>query len=265
MPALLLASLLIIFSTSAHAQVYKCKNAENQIIYSDTPCLPGSQEIATDIGTLQPGNADPDAAAGILRQLDAAVKSAIAANDMTRANALATTEKHREWITAAIREQAQQPGKSPAELQAQKASSSECATAKRNLEAEANARASNPEVLSARKSLMYAACGIVEPVIIERQTPATMLYNYPYRPRAPYWDQQHQRHPERKRGPYTNKPDYKEPVTKEPGRPEQKKSTIKLPIKNQQKNNTGITSNLQADISYRGTSNVRASLIRINY
>jgi hypothetical protein len=237
MPALLLTTLLTIFSSAAYAQVYKCKDAENQIIYSDTPCLPGSKEIATDINTLQPANADPDAAAGIMRQLDAAVKSAIAANDMTRANALAMSEKHREWIAVAIREQALHTDKSPAELQAQKASSSECATAKRSLEAEVNARNSNPEVLGARKSLMYAACGIVEPVIIEQQTPTTMLYNYPYRPRSPYWDRQHQRLPERRHGPYTNNPDYKKPGTKEPdkreaSRPEEKKATIKLPIKN---------------------------------
>lgn len=96
MSPLLLVPLLVIFTSTAHAEVYKCQTANNQIVYSDTPCEADSKEIATDIMSPAPLSVDTGSKANIMRQLDAAVKSAIVANDMTRARALVTTTEHKE-------------------------------------------------------------------------------------------------------------------------------------------------------------------------
>ncbi|CAG0965867.1 hypothetical protein MTYP_00987 [Methylophilaceae bacterium] len=206
MSPVLLLPLLVIFSTTAHAQVFKCRNANHQVVYSDTPCGTGSVQIITDIMVNDPHTANADGKPPVMQQLDAAVKSAIAANDLTRAKALATTPEHKEWVAAAVKENAQLPGKSEAQLKMEKSSSAECKKAKRNLEAEANASFSNPDVLSARKSLMYTACGVVEPVILDQQPQSTILYGYPYRYRYNDYYRPHQHHPHRKPGHSGDKP-----------------------------------------------------------
>jgi hypothetical protein len=191
LPLLLMTALFIPFSL--HAQVYKCKSPDNHVIYSDRPCGGPSVQIITDIMIHESDLNVMDDKPEVMRQLDSAVMAAIANNDLTRAKALATTHEHREWVAAAIKENAQKPGKTEAELQSERANSSECIRAKRNLEAEANNGYSNPDVLSARKSLMYTACGQIEPVILQQQqAPNTILYGFPYGNRFnqfPYQDQ----------------------------------------------------------------------------
>jgi hypothetical protein len=177
----LLLPLLWVFSASANAQVYKCKGANQQVVYSDSPCAKGHVEVITDIMVFDPGSPAEDGQSRVMRQLDNAVIAAINANDMTRAKALATTPEHKAWVAQAEKELANQPQKSEATLKAEMASSSACENAKRNLEAEANSSFSNPDVLNARKSLMYTACGVVEPVIIQQQSQPGYIYGYPYR------------------------------------------------------------------------------------
>jgi hypothetical protein len=181
MPPYFLLPLFLIFSASANAQVYKCKGANQQVVYSDSPCGKDHIEVVTDIMMFDPNSPAEDGRSRVMRQLDSAVISAIDANDLTRARALATTQEHKTWVAQAEKEVASQPQKSEATLKAELASSSACENAKRKLEAEANASFSNPEVLDARKSLMYAACGVVEPVIIQQQSQPGYVYGYPYR------------------------------------------------------------------------------------
>ncbi|MDP2247735.1 MAG: DUF4124 domain-containing protein [Nitrosomonadales bacterium] len=177
----ILLPLLLVFSASAHAQVYKCKSANQQVVYSDSPCDKGHVEVITDIMMFDSNSPTEDSQSRVMRQLDNAVISAINANDLDRAKALATTSEHKAWVAQAEKEIASQPQKSEATLKAEMASSTACENAKRNLEAEAKASFSNPEVLEARKSLMYAACGVIEPVVIQQQSQPSYIYGYPYR------------------------------------------------------------------------------------
>lgn len=230
MPPLILMSLLMVFTNTTHAAVYKCQTANDQIVYTDTPCEAGNKEIAMEVISPSAQGIDTASKASIMRQLDAAVKSAIAANEMTRAGALATTTEHKEWIAAAMKENARQTFKSPAELREEKASSAECAAAKRKLEAETDARFSDPAVLNAKKSLMYAACGILEPVIVEQAPQSTMLYNFPYHHRFMDRNWQHPhypdwRHPDGFHKRSVNRP-REAPAKPEP--PKESKHTIQL-------------------------------------
>lgn len=195
---------LLAFSLSVHGQVYKCIGMDQQVIYSDSPCANGHGEIVTDITVAVPDSPVEDNRNRIMRQLDDAVISALLANDLVRAKALSTTAQHRAWIMEAEKELASQPQKSEATLKAEMASSTACRKAKASLEAEANASYSNHEVLEARKSLMYAACGVVEPVVIQQQVQPDYIYGYPYRFR------ENDRHRYRHRHEQHNPP-YREP------------------------------------------------------
>lgn len=186
-----LVAFSLAFSMPASAQVYKCRGQNQQVIYSDSPCDNGHGEIITDIMVAYPNSQVDDSRSRVMRQLDDAVKSALAANDLVRAKALSTTAEHRAWITEAEKEIASKPQKSESALKAEMASSTACQKAKSSLEAEANASFSNPEVLEARKSLMYAACGVIEPVMIQQQAQPNYIYGYPYRFR---YNEPHHRH-----------------------------------------------------------------------
>lgn len=182
LPYLLFCGLVFIFAFSmpVNAQVYKCQGQNQQVIYSDSPC--GNDGIITDILVNPYDYQTEDNRSRIMRQLDEAVISALQANDLVRAKALSTTDQHRIWVVEAEKELANQPQKSEATIKAEMASSAACLKAKSNLEAEANSSFNNPQVLEARKSLMYAACGVVEPVVIQQhQAPPDYAYGYPYR------------------------------------------------------------------------------------
>lgn len=185
---------LFLFSLAASmpvsAEVYKCEGQNQQVIYSDSPCDNGHGEIITDIMVAYPDSQE-DSRSRVMRQLDDAVKSALVANDLVRAKALSTTAEHRTWITEAEKEIANKPQKTETALKAEMASSTACQKAKSSLEAEANASFSNPEVLEARKSLMYTACGVIEPVVIQQHAQPNYIYGYPYRFR---YNEPHHRH-----------------------------------------------------------------------
>ena len=164
LPLIIAAVALLAFAaTSASAQVYKCTSAKNQTTYSDTPCSSGSVETITNT---EPSISGGDGSAeqmesSITRQMDAAVKAAIANDDYIRAQALATTQQQRDWIAAAKKEYDGRMAVSltEANLYADKSTSAECLKARRDLEHVANGL-SDSELLNAKTSLMQAACGV---------------------------------------------------------------------------------------------------------
>ena len=166
-------------ASPAQAQVYKCTNATGKVVYSDSPCVSGTQ-ILTDI--LPPEAvpaADPMQKSVVSLQIDAAVRAAIAQNDLDRARALATTNEHWLWIAAAQNNNALPVmGRTEADLSAEQASSQECQQAKRSLELEADASFVRPDALSAKKSLMRAACGIREPIEVVNDQPYSTFFPY---------------------------------------------------------------------------------------
>jgi hypothetical protein len=185
--AIIGAVLLFVFSASlANAEIYKCTNEKNKTTYSDAPCGSGSIQNLTDIQASLPTNPLPPydrENSALKRQLDAAVKSAIAVNDFTRAEALASTAEQKQWIAKAKNEMAQNSviGRTEADLSADLANSYECQEAKRNLEREVNSFSPEPEVLTAKTSLMRASCGQREPVEVVYGNRVPIFFRFPHR------------------------------------------------------------------------------------
>lgn len=194
---------LLACAGSVSAQVYKCESGNGNIVYSDSPCKSGMQTI-TDIPVAMPdNNPDSGASSALTRQMDIAVKSALATDDLQRAQALATTREHWEWIAAARREADSTAvrGRTEADLSAERADSQACRQATRSYELEASSTFDEPETLAARRSIMRAACGIQEPLEVNNyQKPAPVIYpgfghgykgpGYGY-PRRPGWNHHH--------------------------------------------------------------------------
>jgi hypothetical protein len=113
-----------------------------------------------------------------MRQLDAAVKAAIAGRDLPRAKGLAVTAQHWEWIAEAEKDQQQaQPatGRTQADLRAEKSASPECRDARRNYELESR----SPEAIEKMKQLMYEACGMEAPAGTDAGTGQTVIIGRP--------------------------------------------------------------------------------------
>lgn len=177
--ALLLVPLAAPSPASAQGQFHKCVDAKGKISYQDFPCgqAPGiGTPDAARTGTASPPPAD-SATSPVMRQLDAAVKAAIAARDLPRAKGLAVTEKHWEWIAEAEKELQAQPvtGRTRADLRAEKSASQECKDARRNYELESR----SPEAIEKMKQLMYEACGMEAPADAGAGTGQTVIVNRP--------------------------------------------------------------------------------------
>ena len=187
MPILLASLALLMMAFPAQAQVYKCTSTQGRVVYSDSPCTKGNQQSLPDISNT-PQATTPTIAGrkpAVIQQLDTAVKSAIAVNDLNRAEALATTSEHWKWIGEArksVSQTARNQDQDPAQ-------SSECQQAKTQLDYEAAKPFPDADVLQTKRSLMYASCGIPEPVEVVTEAPAVRFF--------PYQWNRHPRHPHR--------------------------------------------------------------------
>lgn len=189
MPVLLSVLALLLVAVPAHAQIYKCTSEKSGVIYSDNPCAVGDDQALT--GIVDDVHTDESPSLGrkppVILQLDTAVKSAIAVNDLMRAEALATTREHWEWIANARKNM---PSTIKAEAPHQ-AESAECTQAKTGLEQEAGKPFPDADVMQAKQSIMYAACGVSGPLEIVTETPAVGFFPYYNNPYA------HRRYPHR--------------------------------------------------------------------
>jgi len=203
--ALLLVPLAAPSPVSAQGKLHKCVDAKGKVSYQDFPCgqAPGiGTPDAARSGAASPAPAD-SASSPVMRQLDAAVKAAIAGRDLPRAKGLAVTAQHWEWIAEAEQNQQAQPvtGRTQADLRAEKSASQECKDARRNYEGESR----SPEAIEKMKHLMYEACGMEasadtgagtgQTVILTRPRSATHRPPPPIRPEQPTARQPRTREP----------------------------------------------------------------------
>jgi hypothetical protein len=170
--------IVLLFSVQGHAQVYKCQNDKQQVVYTDSACPAGNKEQITNI-KLNEAESKFNNNSDLMRRLDVAVKSAILAGDLTKAAALASTFEQKQWVADAQLKQDTQPQKSEAMMKAEMASSSACLSARRSLEKEANALLPDTNALEAKRSLMHSACGSSEPVIVQQAVQPRYVYGYP--------------------------------------------------------------------------------------
>lgn len=158
----------------AQAAFHKCVSPKGKVTYQDAPCdkAPALQNQPASVSTV-PSGGEAGASSPTMRQLDAAVKSAIAGNDLPRAKRLAVTTQHWDWIAQAEKEapglaaNARVPGNPPA----QASSSNDCRQARRSYELESGA----PEEIEKKKQLMYAACGMQAPPASEAPAGQTVI------------------------------------------------------------------------------------------
>lgn len=185
--ALLLGAFAVL-PAFAQDSLRKCVDAKGKVVYQDFPC-----GQAPRVGAPEPPPAAADSAASpVMRQLDAAVKAAIAASDLPRAKRLAVTAEHWEWIAEAEKNRPAQAvtGRTQADLRAEKGASQECREARRNYELESR----SSESIEKMKHLMYEACGMdpppaepgvigVQPVIVPQHRPGFHPFPHPRPPR----------------------------------------------------------------------------------
>lgn len=185
--ALLLGAFAVL-PALAQDSLHKCVDAKGKVVYQDFPC-----GQAPRVGAPEPPPAAADSAASpVMRQLDAAVKAAIAASDLPRARRLAVTAEHWEWIAEAEKNRPAQAvtGRTQADLRAEKGASQECREARRNYELESR----SSESIEKMKHLMYEACGMdpppaepgvigVQPVIVPQHRPGFHPFPHPRPPR----------------------------------------------------------------------------------
>ena len=185
-PKILIIIALGFFMGSANAEIYRCQSGDSKTSYSDTPCKPGGTQTLIDFRTQTALNradsADIEDKSAVVRQLDIAVKSAIANGDLIRAQALASSDEQKEWVAAA-REAAKRIalGRTDADLNAEKANSDECLEAKQNLEQEVKAFSPKPSVLGAWTSMMRAACGVNGLAEADYGNQVSPVFFYPHR------------------------------------------------------------------------------------
>lgn len=187
-PACLVLALTLSLSASpvpAQGSLYKCVDAKGKVTYQDFPCgrVPaiGMPETPGG-GATGPAPADGPVSP-VMRQLDAAIRAALAGRDLPRAKGLAVTAQHWEWIAEAEKEQQAQhvTGRTQADLRVEKGASQECRNARRNYEIETR----SPEAIEKAKHLMYEACGMDPPAETAAGTGQTVIFARPPRAHQP--------------------------------------------------------------------------------
>lgn len=168
-----------LLTTHVNAEVYKCTFEDNatsktKVVYSDEPCSKSERQTLTTIQLKSPLTApDPNLAQVQTLQtpptqleqaeLDAAVTRAVLNRDFKLAKMLAVTKEHQRLIAVA-EDKTVLPSEIVAHNQAVVAREVECAQAKDNFEVVSRTSWRDKDLVAAKKSIMYVACGIAEPV-----------------------------------------------------------------------------------------------------
>lgn len=165
------ALVMAIFSSHAFAQVYKCTfkdevTRQNKVVYSDSPC--GKAEKQTLI-TIQ-AKSQPDTQAqqtaqlAQVKALDLAVTNAVLSRDFKLAKSLAVTKEH--WRLIAIAEGEATPQVlTVVNSQPVVSREAECAQATYDFDYVSSTSWRDKDLVAAKKSIMYATCGVSEPVV----------------------------------------------------------------------------------------------------
>ncbi len=211
---------MTICANNAYAQVYKCQSGK-KTVYSDKPCAQNTQQTITDIDTAPDADnndasdnpvdaSKPANISALNKQLDSAVKSAIANGDLVRAGALASTDEQHNWVSQAQKEAKKTlQGRTEADLMAEKASSTDCKNAKQALQTAVDGFPDSNE-MAVKTSLMRAACGVKEPESVIYTNPTPRFYNYPYNRGIPSYGSHLPTYPPQQHGS-SNPADYPKP------------------------------------------------------
>ena len=161
----------LLFAANSQAQVYKCTSVDdethqNKVIYTDTPCGKAAKQTLTSIQTKSEFGEQNLQSAKLAQAnaLDEAVARAVLHRDFKQAKSLAKTKEHWRLIAIAEQEPVPQPIVVAENNQVALRQENECAEARENFESVSLTSSGDKALLAAKKSVMYAACGVSEPV-----------------------------------------------------------------------------------------------------
>lgn len=163
-----------LFTSHVNAQVYKCTfvddaTRQSKVVYTDSPCHQAQKQTLTAIQTKSPPLSAQALQTAQLAQLaqasaiDSAVTRAVLNQDFKLAKSLATTKEH--WRLIAIAESEVAPEiLVVVKNQPEVSTADECAQAKYDFESVSRTSWRDKDLVAAKKSVMYVACGVPEPV-----------------------------------------------------------------------------------------------------
>ncbi len=146
----------------ASAQVYKCTsydslNNKEITIYTDAPCGEQLKQTVINVPVKTNTTASPDQTS-----LDLRVAQAVLDQDFALAKSLATSKEH--WRLISMAEGKQLTVKTAPIVTNQIAAQNECTAARNAYESAASARWPDEALITIKKSSMYAACGVTDPI-----------------------------------------------------------------------------------------------------
>lgn len=166
---------VFLFTMQVNAQVYKCAHVDDvtrqhKVVYSDSPCTKTEKQTLIDIQAKSQVSAQTMLTTQLasVSTVDAAVTRAVLNQEFKLAKSLATTKEHWRLIAIAEGESAPQPLPQPlivANTQAVVSPAYECALAKDDFESTSSTSWRDKDLVAAKKNVMYAACGVVNPVV----------------------------------------------------------------------------------------------------
>jgi len=182
--------LIFSFTNVALAGVYKCtfwdiETKQNKVVYTDIQCSKSSKQTLTNIQMASSSKVSTrdifpiDAHSDAVDQL---VTRAVLNRDFELAKSLATTKEH--WRLIAIAEgqstapEATVRTEQPVLVQASQEEM--CQEARGDLETASRLYWRDEDLIATKKSMMYAACGVPEPVHQYVGVPYGLGWNRPY-------------------------------------------------------------------------------------
>lgn len=176
----------VLFANSVGAQVYKCtfidKNThQTNVVYTDASCGNADKQSLTIIQThtlnqskVSANNLPQDklTATETEAQLDNAVNQAVLGKNFAYAKSIAKTKE--QWRLIALSEKVAEPANVP-NTSEPTASNNDCKNARDDFESASRLSWRDDDLKAAKKSSMFAACGVAEP-----QPAQTILVNRSY-------------------------------------------------------------------------------------
>lgn len=147
--------LTLLVASSAHAQILKCVDGKGNVEFSNQSCQPGwkRQELALKENTINSSGAREQA----LLEENKRLKEQLQKNSSEAQSAPAPSAHAAPTM----------PVLTEADLKAQRQRSSACDDAARRYEIAAGSIAPQAELIAARRSTMFATCGIREPDTVQ--------------------------------------------------------------------------------------------------
>jgi hypothetical protein len=182
----LLLGVAVFTATNVSAQVYKCRYVDKaghqtKVVYTDEPCSIGSKQTTANIQAKPIKVAQQNqlsAAQESSDALDNAVTQAVLNKNFELAKSLAVTKEH--WRLIAV---ANQPAPAKPALEAvepaQVVANNPCEDATKEFDYTSRVHWRDDDLIAAKKSIMYAACGVPEPAP-SQPVYIGQSYGYPY-------------------------------------------------------------------------------------